>query len=371
MSYLQLEEFMTVLGYEAGDIRKCFRECTGLDPQKLEYQRQQHVNLQPANIPWYTIAWGFSKKKTDAQAYFIMPGEAGLFKVFAQVDDMNRKEVGVFLLENEAVEYLKAFCSKVYRYDQPVKDQVDFALSTWKDESDKKEYMVLANHFYDLRQKGGMDVAWCESAVADAVQGGALTEGEGQDLLDLYVHAGPEEAADQIKTEEAPTGPKQSPDLEYKQDTMNVQDEVERTTPSDFFRSVLPDRMDTITPEHIKEVLSYVSHRGKDMSEFEVKLHSLEYQRHEAPKTLVETNPDTGRPSGPPRATVAVILEVSDNTLPKGQNRKYALAVFFVNPDGEIGTSDSVKGEDDIIYGFSEDGFRQYFARDRMVRGEV
>lgn len=368
MAYRQLEEFLVTLGYEAGDIRQVFKESTGLDPTKLEHQRQQDVNMTPANIPWYSLAWGYSKK-SDAQSYFVMPGENGLFKVYAQVDDMTRKEVGVFLLEDEAAAYLKAFCSKVYRYDQPISHQIDQAMSKWNDESQKKEYMVMANNLYDQQKKGNLDIESAERSVVDAVRGGQLTETEGQDLLDLYVHAGPEEA-EQTKTEPAPEGPKQSPDMDYRQDTGNVMEEVNRTTPADFFKSVLPDRMDTITPDHIKEVLSYISHRGKDMTEFDVNLHSLEYQRHQAPQALVNTNPDTGRPAGPPRATVSVILEIIDKTLPKGKNLKYALSVFFVNPDGDIGSSDSLKGEDDIIYGFSEDGLRQYFSRERLITNE-
>jgi hypothetical protein len=127
--------------------------------------------------------------------------------------------------------------------------------------------------------------------------------------------------------------------------------------------------MDQITPEHIKNVLTYVSHRQKDMAEFDVKLHSLEYMKHETPQVLVETNPANGRPSGPPRATISVILEIKDKTLPADKSRKFCLSVFFISPDGEVGTSDSVKGEDDIIYGFSEDGLRQYFSKERMAGG--
>lgn len=37
--------------------------------------------------------------------------------------------------------------------------------------------------------------------------------------------------------------------------------------------------------------------------------------------------------------------------------------IFFVAPDGSISTSDSFKGEDDIIYGFSEEGISQYLEK--------
>ena len=35
----------------------------------------------------------------------------------------------------------------------------------------------------------------------------------------------------------------------------------------------------------------------------------------------------------------------------------------FVNSNGQVSTSDSVKGEDEIIYGFTEDGLQSYFAK--------
>lgn len=371
MAYRELEEFMVVLGYEAGDIRECFQELTGVDPVRMEYLRQEDVNQTPASIPWYNLGWGTSKKKGDGQCYFAVPSAGGLSVVYRQVDDMTRREVASFLTKNEALNYLEAFVKKVHRYDMPAAEQAESALEPVKEESTKPQYMAMADYLWGQRKKGLLDEGTAKKAVVDAVYSGTLTESEGKDLIDLYVTAAPPEtqpAAPNAPGHEA--SPKESTDLDYRQDSGDVRNEVERSTPQEFFESVLPDRMDTVTPQHIKDVLGYVSHRGKDMTEFDIRLHSLEYMKHEAPKSLVETNPESGRPSGPPRATISVILEIQDRTLPKEHSRKYALSVFFVNPDGDIGTSDSVKGEDDIIYGFSEDGLRQYFSRDRMVRGQ-
>jgi hypothetical protein len=298
---------------------------------------------------------------------------AGLFSVYLQVDDMTRKEVATFLSADEALGYMTALVKHVHRYDLPAQEAADQALEPLHDEPTKREYVVMANAFYSQRKRGTFDQDIAERMIEDAVYSGTLTKEEGQTLYDLHVESAPQSPAQTTDTKPATheQAPKESPDMDYRQDTGDVRDEVERTTPQDFFMSVLPDRMDTITPQHIKDVLTYVSHREKDMSEFDIKLHSLEYMKHESVKTLMETNPDGGRPMGPPRATISIILEIKDKTLPEDHSRKYALAVFFVNPDGDIGTSDSVKGEDDIIYGFSEDGLRQYFSRDRMVRGQA
>jgi hypothetical protein len=366
MTYREIEEFMVVLGYETGDIRECFTSMTGVDPVKMEYMRHEDVKATPANIPAYTLAWGRSKKGDSA--YFVMPA-AGVISVFHQLDDMTRKECASFLSQDDACKHLETLVKRVHRYDLPCSEAVDDHLEPVKEESQKPEYLHMANHFWKQRQSGSLDLYTAEKMVKSAVFYGNITEAEGNDLLDLYVHAAPGDTPNESPEHEG--SPKESPDLDYRQDTGDVKDEVERNTPQDFFQSVLPDRMDTVTPQHIKDVLQYVSHREKDMGEFDIKLHSLEYMKHDTPKALVETNPENGRPSGPPRATISVILEIRDKTLPEDHSRKYALAVFFINPDGDIGTSDSVKGEDDIIYGFSEDGLRQYFARDRMVRGQA
>lgn len=366
MSYIQLEEYLSVLGYGVEDIRSTFREQTGLDPVLLENQRHADVLNTPCNIPCFNMGWGYAKK--GGGSLFIMPGRAGLLSAFHQVDDMTREEVGTFLTLDEARAYIKSNAKRLHVYDKSAIEQVEEAMTPIKDESTKKEYRALANHFYTLRQQGNLDAGAAERMVADAVYSGQLTEEEGRALIELH-------AAPMPPSEGGPTqdklidNPKATPDMEYQQSTRDVMDEVERVTPQDFFQSVLPDRIDQIAPEHIKNVLTYVSHRQKDMSEFDIKLHSLEYMKHETPQVLVETNPSNGRPSGPPRATISVILEIKDKTLPAEKSRKFGLLVFFISPDGEVGTSDSIKGEDDIIYGFTDDGLRQYFSKERMLSG--
>jgi hypothetical protein len=59
-------------------------------------------------------------------------------------------------------------------------------------------------------------------------------------------------------------------------------------------------------------------------------------------------------------ATVNIILEFKDKSTGKS---KFGLIVFFISPDGIVTTSDSFKGEDDIVYGFTEVGLEQYFGK--------
>lgn len=369
MTYKQMEEFLVVLGYEASDIRKAFEDQTGFDPAKLEFQRLEDVKNTPANIPWYNLGWGWAKKKSDKSSYFIMPYRGGVATLFRQVDDMTREEVGNFATLDEAREYAKNLVQRLHVYDIPACDQVKEAVEPMKAEPEKKEYMVMANYLYDLGKKGQLDKEAALEMIERSITSGILTQDEGQSLVDLYVEAAPPGVDDSTpQTERRMDRPTEIADPDYQQETSDVTEEVENTTPQDFFQSALPDRLDQITSQHVKDVMSYIARRQKDIEEFEIGLHSLRYIKHETPRALVDLNPDHGRPSGPPRATVSVVLEVMDRTLPKDSNLKYALAVFFVAPDGDVGTSDSLKGEDDVIYGFSEEGLQQYFLKDRAGR---
>lgn len=374
MSYLQIEDYLQINGYGIADIRQAFKDETGFDPAELEFNRTNFAHGTPANIPGYNAGWGFGKGSGKNDTYFIMPAShlgSHAHCVFLQKGDMDRSEVASFATLDLAREFAREKVKFLNCYDLSAEEAVEAQEKLpVTEESTKRAYVVMANSFYNARKAGGLNEEMAIQQVKSAVFGGQISEEEGHALLDLYVTAAPMPPGDTDSTRDQSTGnPKAVPDMEYQQDTRDVMDEVERVTPQDFFHSVLPDRMDQVTPDNIRDVLTYVSHRQKDIPEFGIKLHSLEYMHHDTPQILVETSPETGQPSGPPRATVSVILELSDKTLPEEKNRKFALAVFFVAPSGEVGTSDSLKGEDDIIYGFSEDGLRQYFNKERMMAG--
>jgi len=366
MAYRQLEDFMIVLGYEVGDIRGSFQEKTGMDPVKMEHMRTETVKDTPANIPWYNLGWGWSKGK-ECESYFCMPHVGGLFTVFSQVSDMERKECASFLRREDALEHLKPLVKRMHCYEQSAVEQVESAEEENVNEPDKKDYRIMADYFYAQQRSGQFDSANAEKMVAGAVDSGSLTLAEGETLLKVY--------ADAIYSGDSMPNPEHTsntPDQGYAaelkdaQDSKRVLEETEKRTPQDFFEGALGDNIEEIATEHMKSVLTYISHRESDMTDFNVSLYKLQYLKHDKPKMLVEVDPESGKRSGPPKATISVILDVQDKTLPEDSSRKYGLCVFFVNADGDVTTSDSLKGEDDIIYGFSEDGMRQYFAKNRM-----
>ena len=367
MSYRQLEEFMVTLGYEAGDIRHVFQDMTGVDPVKLDFMRAEDIKNTPSNIPWYNCGWGYAKK--GDKSYFIMPYAGGIYMIFCQEDDMTRTEVDSFLRHDEALEKLEKMVKRLHRYDAPVLEEIEQMNDDSIKEPRKKDYMVLARYLDTMRIQGKLEPEHAMRLVQDAVRSGSLTPEEGE--LMLRVRADASGATSDIATMPEHTAP--TPDNAGSGTALSdaqkerVIDTMEMKTPQDFFDATLPDRIEEVAAEHVKGVLGYIANRESDMQDFEANLYRMEYRRNESPRTLVEVDPETGRRSGPPSSTISVVLELHDKTLPKDKNRKFALAVFFVGSDGEVTTSDSVKGEDNIIYGFSEDGLRQYFAKERAA----
>lgn len=366
MSYRQIEDFMVVLGYEAGDIRCVFEHMTGIDPVKLDYMRSEDVKNTPSNIPAYSMGWGYAKK--GESSYFVMPSAGGIYMLYHQEDDMNRKEIKSFLRHDEALDHLEKMVRNVHRYDMPALEQAEHSMDKFVKEPTKKDYMVLAKYLDSLNVQGKLEPEHAKRLVRDAVRSGTITPEEGELMLSVRA-ADSEIASTPQHTQQTPDNTGTVNDISDAQKD-RVIDKMEMKTPQDFFNATLPDRVEEVASEHVKGVLSYIANRESDMQDFEAKLYRMEYKRHEAPKSLVEVDPESGRRSGPPASTISVVLEIHDKTLPKDRNRKFALAVFFVGVDNEVTTSDSIKGEDNIIYGFTEDGLRQYFAKERSALSE-
>jgi hypothetical protein len=350
MPYRGVEEFMVTLGYEAGDIRKAFEEITGMDPVKMDMMRAEDIKDTPSNIPWYNLGWGHAKKGSGS-SYFVMPGADNLFCIFFQKDDMTRDLEKSFLRLDEALEHMKKLVKRLHCYDMAAIDQAEDASGKHIKEPQKKEYRVLANYIDDMQKRGEINNLQVQAMIGDAVQSGVLTAEDGATMFSVYadttesgsIAANPEHASEEVDEGHVK-------ELKDSQTNKRVVDEMDKDTPQRFF-------------DKVKSVLSYIKNKASDLAEFRINLYSMEYRQHKAPRTMVEVDPQTGRPSGPPKATISAILEIQDATLPDEKSKKFALAVFFVNSDGEVTTSDSVKGEDDIIYGLT-----QYFSRERLSK---
>jgi hypothetical protein len=360
MSYREMEDFMVDAGYELGDIRACFEKITKINPEKFERMRLEDVKSTPSNIPHFNLGWGL--KKQGKGSFFIQTGGHNLFTIYEQADDMTRSEHCSHLRLDSALAALSKLVKEVHRYDMPISEMVE-GFKDVKEVQTSEGYEKVANQLQSLKRWGGLNMLSAHNTLNDALSIGTIDEREAQRLFDVYAaEVTEEEVQDPNHADGGEI--KKNDDLKMEQDK-NVAEEVSVRTPQDFFKSSLPDRMDEVATEHVKNVLSYITNRNGDLGEFEVSLKKFSYEVHEDIKAMIAMNPHTGKPIGNPKATISAILAVTDRTLRDGKNKKFALAVFFVGPDGDVTTSDSVKGEDDIVYGFSDEGLTQYFNKSR------
>lgn len=357
MTYSEMEETLVNYGYNTGIIRSAFEEVTGVNPEKLEHMRLEQMKDIPANIPGFNLGWGLSKGAKGG-SYFIMNGN-NVFTVFHQMDDMHREECQGFLRHDEAIKHLASLVKEVVRYDTPAKEAAE-DYKVHKETVSSKGYERVANYLYSLGKTAQLNAVSADRTIVSAITNGIISREEGDRLFSVYA-AGNEidspghvEETDRIKDN----------DLDDKQDE-RVADVMKKRTPQQMFTDSLPDRDDEIVSEHTKNVFSYIKNRNSDIQEFDINVKKFVYEKHDVEKAMVTTHPQTGKPTGPAKATASTVLEIKDNTLPEGKNIKFALAVFFVGSDGEVTTSDSVKGEDDLIYGFTDDGLSQYFRKNR------
>ena len=369
MTYRQIEEYLNLVGYDSNDIRCMFKECTGIDPVKLEFMRLEDLKKTPGNIPGFNMGWGLSRKQ-GVESYFVMPNHYGLYTIYEQKNDMDRGEVKSFLNCDEAIEHLGKLVKDVHRYDKSAAEMVEEDPELDMDEPTSKFYTSLADRFYDLEKKGALTNEYVLGTVRDTVTCGNITAAEGTILLKKYAVDLPAPTpAESVPVSPAhtedsgPTKDMATDTVKNVQKNTSVTKELKKRTPQDFFKATLPNRIEEIATEHIEDVLTYIANRESDIEGFGLKLHSLQYQKHEDSRSMGEVNPQTGEPSGPPSATISAILEIESKTMASEKNKKFVLAVFFVNANGQISTSDSVKGEDDIIYGFTQEGLSQYFSK--------
>jgi hypothetical protein len=358
LPYGELEDTLANYGYGLPVIREVFEEVTGVDPMRVQFMRNEDVKNTPANIPCYNLGWGEAKGK-NAGSYFIMP-TANLYTVFHQASDTERAEKSNHLRVCDALEAMGKLVKSVHRYDMPAMEEAE-AFKVAKENVSSSGYMKVANFLYTLERSARLDAISANRAITDAIASGNITDEEGRRLFMVYAAEENEVVTPDHVEEKGEKGDKELGEEQNKK----VFDELKKKTPQQMFTESIPDRDDEIISEHTRNVLSYVKNRNSDMMDFEVDVKKYVYEKREGDKVMVTTNPETGKAAGPARATVSTILQVKDKTLPEGDNVKFALAVFFVGPDGEITTSDSIKGEDDLIYGFTEDGLGKYFAKNR------
>ncbi|MCM1260614.1 MAG: hypothetical protein NC222_06625 [Staphylococcus sp.] len=113
-------DYAVGLGYQRQMAIDTFQELTGLDPALIEMNNEYLQN--PSFVPGFTIAWGFSKNKTD-EAHYVVPFEYG-FGVMRKNETEVPELVAEFATINEAVDELKSKVTKVFTADKIITEEL-------------------------------------------------------------------------------------------------------------------------------------------------------------------------------------------------------------------------------------------------------
>ena len=113
-------DYAVGLGYQKQMAVDVFRELTGLEPSLIVMNNEYLQN--PAFVPGFTIAWGFSKNKTD-EAYYVIPSVYG-FGVMKKNEVDVPELVAEFATINEAVDELKTKVTKVFTADKIITEDL-------------------------------------------------------------------------------------------------------------------------------------------------------------------------------------------------------------------------------------------------------
>ena len=121
-TYWQMEQQLKVFGYNEFDIRKMFKELTGLDA-KLVFDISFNTFIKsPATIPPLNLGWGECKNKKYDYA-FIMPYKNG-YAIFGQKGDLQRDEINFFATVEDAREKIKNIVKDVYTFDEKLNEKI-------------------------------------------------------------------------------------------------------------------------------------------------------------------------------------------------------------------------------------------------------
>jgi len=359
VTYFMLKEILNDYGYDTSDIDIIFKKLTGVDPQKMLYVKFETLKNTPSYVPTYNYGWGKSKKGDGC--YFVMknnfPNSIGEYTLyFASEDSPMPKEIDYDVSYENILKKMKSKVIKVHRYDIPAWEE---ALQ-YKDEiifDENKDYKLLDELLY----KNNISGKKAAKLIDEFVSNKRISYDMGLNLFRVYAAEDdkitkthePEEKEEKVEKEDLKEEMKK--DIKDSQE-ISIKRELEKKTPVDFFKSNLPNRLDISIPEQVQSVLVYINNKASDISKFEIKLYKMNYELKEKVTKMVTSGESENMLEY--IATVNIILEFKDKSSGKS---KFGLIVFFISPDGIVTTSDSFKGEDDIVYGFTETGLEQYF----------
>jgi len=379
--YKYIEDWLLSLGYPLVSIREVFKRLTGVSVE--DWMNVDKVLDVPATIPGINYGWGVSKDK-EFDYYFIMPYNLG-YSIFGQKGDINREECFYFNKLEEAREKLDKITTGANYWDRPVtidklKEFPKQNLSEPKHEihltaSDNEKFINLDNYIYNHYED--LNGEQIENLILQAKLNGDINDKEYNELVKAYIEikAGPdvekmtpegEEDIERIMQEKVEKE-------EEKEIKKPFEEEIKEVTPSEYFeKNVKEMRKETIPADIVDKILGYIREKNDSLQSFELSVQSFKYTSIEVIKEIektIDVDEQTRERFFDANALVSVLLKIKDNTLPEKLNEKLGLLIFSIIGN-EIVTPDSIKGEDNNLYGLTEEGLSKYFYKERYQYGK-
>lgn len=353
-TYPQLEETFVNYGYSVPMIRKAFEKVFGVNPVKLLHMLDTIMLNTPSSIPVYNYGWGVSKKKNDG-FYFVLKDYDDLYTIFHQKNEIDREVVVKEISHKVIMKKLESLVKHVYRYDVPYSEY-------------KEEDKNLEDSYEEIMEAmvgfGKTKTAYVvvQNFLKEAISNGKITEGQAREAIRVYA----KESKEKDVVSDTPGHEEDTPEekeniKDREKDIVNdsVAEHLSKKTPQQFFDSSV-SKSDDFAYYHVRDIVSFINSKQSEIKGFDISIKRFVYDKYDdTDNTVTVVNSNTNNSS--PLASISVIFEITNLAASDVNSKKFGLAVFFINPDNKIKTSDSFKGEDDLVYGFTSEGINKYF----------
>jgi hypothetical protein len=369
-----MRDYLISLGYGHADIQKIFEKLTGVTMEDF-VNVGFHVAKVPASIPTLNYGWGKAKKGQPYEYYFVMPWNLG-YSIFGQHGDVGRDEIHNYPSLAKAREAMEKTIEELHYFDKPVAIKPkEFPIEQMVEPrelmlSASDEYKRLDEYFYTEAEKIGRKVV--ATIILQAKEAGKIDDGEFEALYAAYLvrKAEPDITSIDDSGEE-------NKNNELAEETFKMTDQIrdkpfdehmKEVSPKDFFETE-KDRVkyEVVPADIIDKAMRYINEKNDHFTDFKVFVDSFKYTSVELSDQLEKSIDIPGEELNDffsAHAVVSVILKIVDNTLEAPGNEKYGLFIFTV-VDSNIVSTDMIKGDDNKMYGLSEEGLSQFYWKER------
>jgi hypothetical protein len=141
----------------------------------------------------------------------------------------------------------------------------------------------------------------------------------------------------------------------------SIQEEISEETPSQYFESFKDKDLKNLASV-VEKVEKFIDAKNKRLKNFEIEIKSFKYVKFVDSDEIVRRYPefDLGE-FVDSNALIAIIIDIVDKRKDPRVS-KLGLLVFFI-VDNDVRTTDTFKGEDNVLYALTDEGLQHYFEK--------